>query len=366
MRTLKITTGLLALALVATACEVEGINEQVPDLTDQQSGTYDKLFDVSTDNSGQVRITPTGNGLARSIVEFGDGSGASNSAVVNAGQSVTHTYAEGEYTVTITAIDLAGKETATTYPLSVKLKAPTDLKIGTSGGGLTLTIAPEALLAKGGFQVFFGDVANEVAITVPEGGTATHTYAEAGDYTVTVIALSGGAAVTSATLDVTINNPLGLPIDFETPYTNYNVGGTFGGMGMGVIDNPFTQDLNVSNKVLKLEKPVGAESWAGSWTPLGEPGGIPITIDNGSVFTMLVKSTAAGKTLHFQLEDGSDFKPAVAVPIPASNNWQLLTFDFSGQDIPAGYKFTQFVMQINLSGAGEGEVVYIDEITQTN
>lgn len=366
MKAFKITTGLLALALLSTACDVEGIDPDVPELTDPNSGTYDKIFDISTDNSGTVRITPKGTGISKSIVNFGDGEGAAASAVVNAGQSVTHVYAEGEYTVSITSVDLAGKETVNTYPLSVKYAAPTGLNIGVSGGGLTLTVTPEAQLAKGGYKILFGEGANEVPTVIANGASATHTYAKAGEYTVTVTALSGGAATTSTTLDVTINNPLALPIDFETPYTNYGVGGVFGGMGMELVDNPSAAGLNTSSKVLKITKPVGAETWAGTWTPLGEPVGVPINMDNGKVIKMMVYSPDVGTSVHFQLEDGSDYKPFVEVLTTKANQWEELTFDFTSQNIAPGYRFSQFVFLMNSTQVGNGEVIYVDNITQIN
>ncbi|MHA6697851.1 PKD domain-containing protein [Chryseobacterium sp. A321] len=366
MKAFKITTGLLALALLITACDVEGIDQNVPELTDPNSGTYDKIFDLSTDNSGTVRITPVGTGISKSIVDFGDGTGAAASAVVNAGQSITHVYQEGDYTVSITSIDLSGKETVNTYPLSVIYATPTDLSIGVSGGGLTLTVKPEAKLASGGYKILFGEGATEVPTVIANGASATHTYATAGEYTITVTALSGGAATASTTLDVTVNNPLGLPIDFETPYTNYGVAGVFGGMGMGFVDNPNTEGLNVSNKVLTLSKSVGAETWAGIYIPLGEPGGIPINIDNGKVFKILVYSPTIGTSVHFQLEDGSDYKPFVEVLTTKANKWEELTFDFTDQDIASGYRFTQVVFLVNASSVGNGEVVYLDDITQIN
>lgn len=358
---------MLSLALVMGACQIEGLNYEVPDLTDASSGTYDKIFDISADNTGLVRITPVGNGMSKAIVQFGHGSGAAASAVVAPGDFVNHVYPEGEYTVSITSVDLSGKETTNTYPLSVKFTAPTDLTLETSGGGHTLVVTPKAVNAAGGYKVFFGEVEGETGVTVAPGGSATHTYAEAGDYTVSVIALSGGAATTSTTLDITINNPLGLPMDFDTPYTNYNQGGVFGGMGAELWSNPSATGLNTSSTVWKLTKGAGAESWAGTWTPLGEPGGKPIKIAEGRIFKLLVYSDQVGKAVRFQLEDGSeDFKPGVDAVITKANEWHELVFDFTGVEIPANHVFTQFVIQFNASERGEGEVFYLDNISQSN
>ncbi len=366
MRAIKLTTAALALALFTTGCQIEGLDYNVPDATNASDGNHSNIFDVSTDNSGTVKITPIGNGISKSVVEFGHGSGAAASAVVPAGGSVNHVYPEGEYTVTITSIDLGGKETKNTYPLSVKFSAPSGLAIGVSGGGYTLNITPEAQNASGGYEVYFGEAEGETPVKIEDGATATHTYAEAGEYTITVVALSGGAAKTTSTVDVTIFDPLALPINFDLPYTNYNQGGVFGGMAAEVIENPFASGLNTSSKVWKITKPVGAESWAGTWTPMGAPGGKPIAIDDGKIFKLLVYSAEVGKNLRFQLEDGNGFNPGVEVEITKANEWQELTFDFSTLDIAPGHIFNQFVVQHNLAASGEGEVFYIDNITQSN
>lgn len=364
MKNIRIFLSLITISLFTTACEIEGINNVVPNVADANAGNYNKIFDISTDNSGTVRITPVGNGISRSTVQFGHGTGAASSASVMAGQSVTHVYPEGNYTVTVTSYDLSGKETVTTYPLAVKFTAPADLKINTQVSGFTVTVNPTAVNAKGGYTVKFGDVAGEKGVTVKDGSSATHTYAKAGVYTITVTALSGGAATTTATTEITIFNPFSLPVTYDDPYTNYGVGGVFGGVEAAVVDNPFSGGINTSSKVWKFTKTANAESWAGTWTPLGAPDGVPINIDNGKKFKMMVYATETGKKLHFQLEAG-DYKQGVDVPITVANQWQEITFDFSSLNIPAGQVFSQYVFQYNLSDKGTGEVIYIDNITQT-
>ena len=58
-------------------------------------------FQVSTDNTGTVTITPLATGVATYKVYFGDST--ASPTVVKAGASVTHTYAEGSYQVKIVA-----------------------------------------------------------------------------------------------------------------------------------------------------------------------------------------------------------------------------------------------------------------------
>lgn len=364
MKTLKVFFSLIVFSFLITSCEVEGINDQPESIVDQNSGVNDNIFDVSTDNSGTVKITPIGQGFTKAQVDFGHGTGAASSAVVNAGNSVSHVYPEGDYEVSITYYDIAGNTTTTKYPLSVKFSAPADLKIGTDVQGLNVTVTPEALNAKGGYTVKFGENDALPAVVIKDGESASYTYSEPGVYTISVTALSGGVATASATTEVTIFAPFSLPVTFEDPIMNYGIGGTFGNVGAEVIDNPFKSGINTSEKVWKFSKPEGAESWGGTWTPLGAPGGVPVNIDNGSKFKIMVYATEAGKDLHFQLEDGNGFNPGVDVTIPVANQWVELTFDFASLGIAPGKEFGQYVVQYNLSANGTGEVIYIDNITQ--
>ena len=68
------------------------------------------------------------------------------------------------------------------------------------------------------------------------GETLTYAYSSVGEYTVTVVALSGGAATVNYTEQVTIVNPLFLPIDFEDPTLNYEFV-NFGGNESSVVSN---------------------------------------------------------------------------------------------------------------------------------
>src|SRR5688572_29834022 len=100
--------------IALSACSKdEGIDDDLSFLSTAASSDAAKIFDVSTDNSGNVRITPLGNGVSSYTVNFGHGTGAAASAVVMPGNHTTHSYPEGTYTVVIDAKDIAGKVTST-------------------------------------------------------------------------------------------------------------------------------------------------------------------------------------------------------------------------------------------------------------
>lgn len=376
MKNIKLVLGLFLALLIFNSCEIDGINSDTSYANSANSGNLNKIFDVSTDNSGAVKITPIGDGASKFLVAFGHGTGINASALVLPGNSVTHNYPEGSYTVSITTYDIAGKQTVNTYPLKLTYVAPTDVKVTPDLSGYKLNLSLSAKYAMGGFLVYYGDKTNEVG--TPVKGTAnssgevtatvSHTYTTSGNYTVKVVALSGGAAQTVSSQTIKIYDPFALPITYENEFQNYTTGGTFGGVDAAIVDNPFSGGLNTTAKVWKFTKGAGAETWAGTWTPMSAPNATPISIDNGSKFKMLVYATETGKALHFQLEQPSSGggNRAVDVNIPVANQWVELTFDFGSLGIPAGTTFGQYVFQYNLSGNGTGEVIYIDNIRQTN
>ena len=95
MKTLKTLIALLLL-IGMVACE-----KDKDDLSFVQNATaptdVSAKFQVSTDNSGAVTITPIATGVTSYKVYFGDST--ATPTTVKAGGSVTHTYAEGSYQV---------------------------------------------------------------------------------------------------------------------------------------------------------------------------------------------------------------------------------------------------------------------------
>ena len=159
MKKIKLLSSLLFLIVVASSCtEIEGVDQDLSFLNSASSGNLSKIFDISNDNSGNVKITPLGEGVSTFTVNFGHGTGTAASATVMPGASVTHAYPEGSYTVTVVAYNLAGGSTTTTYPLTVTYRAPADVTIKIESD---MVVSATALYAKS-FLVYYGDVANEV------------------------------------------------------------------------------------------------------------------------------------------------------------------------------------------------------------
>ena len=366
MRKITIAYSLLALIIVATGCEKDGIDTDTSFLNTASSANGGKVFNISNDNSGNVTITPTGEGMSSFVVQFGHGTGAAASASVMPGHSATHAYPEGAYTVKIISKDLAGKETEATYPLQVTYRAPEDIKITTTSDVHVLKVKATALYAAS-YMVYFGDAANDPGTPLASGAEVAHTYATAGTYTVKVVALSGGAAKAESTTQVTIYDAFGLPITFDQPTVN-DFFGTFGtNQQFAIVANPNPSGLNTSAKVGKFTR--GNEGWSGTYSPLNTA----IDMAAGKKVKVLAYNpdpALIGKKLNVELESGSSIGNGVAVlktAFTTSGAWEELVFDFSTiSGIPAGEKFKQLVLRFNDSADGGGAVIYVDNIRLTN
>jgi hypothetical protein len=363
MKKIKILCGFLFLLVAATNCtKIEGIDQDLSFLNSVSPANLNTVFDITTDNSGIVKIIPTGEGVVSYSVNFGHGTGTSGSATVAQGGSTTHVYPEGSYTVTIVATDLAGKTTTATYPLTVTYVPPVNVEVVIESD---MVVSATALYAKS-FLVYYGDVANEVGTPLAVGEKLpAHTYPAGGPFDLKVVALSGGAAKTEV-----VKTLLGLPLTFENTAINYSFTTAGTGQAFDKIANPFATGLNTSATVGRFTR--GSDG-ANSTTTILD---IPIDFAFGKKINMLVynpSATAVNKKMYVELRSAvggvpKDGLTAKNVKITKSGEWELLTFDFSTftpAQIPDNTKFGQMVITYAL-GIPAGGIIYIDSITLTN
>ena len=370
MKKTSIIFTFLVLLVATVGCDKEGIDQDLSFLNSATVSNAGKIFDISNDNSGNVKITPTAEGASSFVVNFGHGTGAGASAVVSAGGSVTHAYPEGSYTVTIVSKSVSGVESSATYPLQVTYRAPEDINITTTTQAHLLKVKATAKYAAS-YQVYFGDVPNEAPTPLAAGAEVSHTYAAAGTYNVKVVALSGGAAKSEKTASVRIYDPFGTPITFDNPDVN-DFFGTFGtNQGFAKVANPDPSGINTSANVGKFIR--GRESWSGTYSPLDNA----IDMAVGKKLRVHVYNpnpALVGAKLNVELESGpiANGIAVLKVPVTTSGVWEELLFDFSTiPGIPANAKFKQLVLRFNdgVSGSatgGEGTVIYLDNFVLTN
>lgn len=372
MKNIKFIYSIVFLLFVVISCTVkDGIDKDTTFLNTAASGDLAKIFDISTDNSGNVKITPVGNGVSAFEVSFGHGAGSNTSAVVKPGASATHAYPEGSYTVAIKASDIAGKETTTTYPLKVTYRAPENIAVSINQTAHNVKVKSSADYAHG-FTVYFGDAVNETGTSLATGAEISHDYVNAGNYDIKVVALSGGAASADKTVSITVTDPFGFPITFDNAFVSYFFGTFGGGQAFATVENPNISGLNGSNLVGKFTR--GWEWWSGTYSPLNTP----IDFSQGKIIKVLVYNpdpALIGAKLNVELEWAVGGTPSngvavLKVPVTTSGAWEELVFDYSGiSAIPADTKFTQLVLRFNDSAdgaAGIGQVIYVDNFRLTN
>lgn len=358
MKKVKIILSIFVL-VVFFGCSNDSTDPNVETITAPTN--VSALMKITQDNTGKVTFIPRGEGVTQYEILFGDAT--VDAGIVSPGASINHVYAEGVYQVKITAITINGKKTEVIQELTVSYLAPTDLVVNVDpvlGDNMSITVKAKANLETY-FQVYFGDVPNEVPVDFMEDEVITHTYATVGTYVVQVVALSGGAATTVYTQSVTISNPILLPVDFQSPTINYAFT-NFGGANTTVVNNPAMNAGNNSTKVAKLTKNSGSEVWAGSFFELGAP------IDFSVLKKIKIKSWSpqAGITVKMKLENltDSNLNKEVDVTNTVANNWEELTFDFT--TINTANTYQRIVIFYNFGVSGAGQNYYFDDVQLTS
>lgn len=349
--------------LVLAACQKEVYN----DLSFLNSITapakLSAMYNISQDNSGNVTITPNGEGLGYTLVYFGDAT--ATPAKVPAGSNITHKYAEGTYTVKLRGVTIDGKTTEATQPLTVSFKKPENVEVTVAidaANKFKVNVSAKANYETF-FQVYFGEDPNQTPVPFLEGETASFVYAKTGTYNVKVVALSGGAATTEVIKQVTIVNPVLLPVDFEDltqtyPFINFD-----GGVST-VIDNPQKNGINTTNRVGKMVKSAG-QVWGGSVLGIGEP----INFSTNKIFRMKVWSPRAGAKVLLKVENATNnsinFEKEVATTI--ANGWEDLVFDYSAINTANQYNNIVLIFDLGTMGDGSANFTwYYDDIRLTN
>ena len=316
------------------------------------------MISITQDNTGVVTITPTGEGVVSYSVDFGDGSSESGS--INPGNSVVHTYPEGTYEATIIAVGLNGEVTETVVSVVVSYSAPENLVVtinNVAGNPFDINISATADLAAS-FEVYFGDQGTDEAPTSLQiGEILTYTYSAVGEYTVTVVALSGGAATVEYSEVITITNPLLMPIDFEDSTLNYSFV-DFGNAQSTVIPNPDPSGLNTSSTVGQSVKFNGSEVWAGSFLTIDEP------VDFSSLNNIAVDvwTSEIGEVVKLKLENSAnpDINTEVDMTTTVNQGWETLIYDFSASDLSQEYD--RVVIFFDFGNSGDDTSYYFDNI----
>ena len=366
MKFFKYLIVLCFLAAVINSCKKDSYNDTSLASKVIIPANLSVLFKITQDNSGTVTIIPSGEGISFFEIFFGDSK--TDSAQVMAAGSINHIYPEGVYNVRIVGHSITGGTAEITKSLTVSFKAPENLDftiIPTAGNkfkvGITATALYETM-----FQVYFGDVVNEVPLLFLQGDTVTHTYTAFGTYNITVVALSGGAATTQLIKTYTVTSAqIDLPVTFDDIKFDYTMTDFGGDITVDALDT-----TNSSNKVKRTFKPVGAQTWAGVTvgTPLGFATPIPLSTASNKM-SVRVYSPAVGIHVRLKVEDHTDGTKSVETEAisTVANTWETMTFDFNNNasGTPAfnsAYTYDKASLFFDFGNVGTGKIFYWDDV----
>ncbi len=156
-----------------------------------------------------------------------------------------------------------------------------------------------------------------------------------------------------------------LPLDFELSNTSNYVFSGFEGANSAIVTNPDQSGVNTSSTVLRTEKTNGSQFFAGTFFDLDNP------IDFSQTQKLSIKtwSPKADIPVRIALErnDGGAAQVFVDVNTTTTNEWEELTFDFSGvADLSASYNRIVIFMEFVVDLPGDGSTYYIDDIQLSN
>ena len=165
-----------------------------------------------------------------------------------------------------------------------------------------------------------------------------------------------------------------LPLDFESSTITYTWSGfgssSFGPIPVSVITNPDKSGANVSNKVVSIEKPSGAQVWAGASLNLDSK----VNFTKGTKIKVSVWSPKVGAKILFKIEDSTSPKdgngnPTIFVEVEATttvaNAWEVLSFDLnSSGSFSTANSYDRVILFPDFGAVGSGATYYFDDIKQ--
>jgi hypothetical protein len=155
---------------------------------------------------------------------------------------------------------------------------------------------------------------------------------------------------------------IGFPLTFEqSPALTWN---NFGGALGSQVANPDRSGINTSMQVGRFLKTAGSQTWAG----------VAVPFDNVIDFSVQKKvkikvwSPRANSPVLMKFENMNPHTTADdierTVNTTVANQWEELTFDFTGIDNAKRYQ--QIVLFFNFNISGTGESYYFDDLKQSN
>lgn len=308
----------------------------------------DFVIDISEDNQAIVKITPFGDGLLNSTVDFGDDSELSDE--ITPGNFVIHDYdEEGTYDITINAKGVSGKTTSFTKTVDVLYSAPSIPEITVtprSSDPYTILVNASSDFAVS-YDVYFGEIQDEEPITILPNDVAIYTYSDEGVYDITVVAHSGGAATSEGIAQYEL--PSKVLVDFETNLPSITA---LQDAESQVISNPNPNLNNSSEQVLELTK---GTKRSFSVLELNET----FKTDGWGRLKVKIHTSKLGSKFTLRLKTASNYSVSVKATSTVENDWEELIFDLS--KAPIDKEFSRIFIYPDYNISNTGEVFYFDD-----
>ncbi len=153
-----------------------------------------------------------------------------------------------------------------------------------------------------------------------------------------------------------------LPVTFEDTTVDYTMT-DFGSNASMIMADP----TNAANTVMRIIKPTGAQTWAGTTisTPAGLASAIPFTATDQKM-TVKVWSPTSGTPILLKVEDAANgaINSEVSVNTTVAGGWDSLVFDFSTAasaiNLANTYNKASIFMDFNTAGAQD--TFYFDDV----
>lgn len=146
---------------------------------------------------------------------------------------------------------------------------------------------------------------------------------------------------------------LSLPMTFESSELDYTWG-DFGGSTFSKVDNPDASGINTSATVGQIVKYSWGETWGGNYISLDDV----IDFSVNTTFQMKVYAPRANVPIIFKVENNDDSSISYENTsyTTVANEWDTITFDFSG--ISTSNEYQKLVIFMDYGTVGDGSTDY--------
>jgi flagellin-like hook-associated protein FlgL len=325
-------------------------------------------FNQMCDGGGEGVVLPLDFELPAEEYSFDFFGGAVSEIIANPDQSGINESATVMQTVKTAGAEVfAGTFVDLDQPIDFSQTSIINVDTWVPAAGVTVRIALES--AGGG---------NQIAVDVPTTASSTWETLSANfaglinpdvDYGRVVVIFDFGNPGDDATyyydnvdtfIDMT--EQVELPLDFELPLEEYTFEG-FEGAASAIEANPDQSGVNTSATVMRTIKTEGAAFFAGTFVNLD----VPVDFSENSAIKMDVWSPKLDIPVRLQLENADNtVNVNLDVNTTTTNEWETLTFDFTGM-LPQGASFVRVVVFFEFVDglAGDGSTYYFDNVEVT-